>query len=248
MNLRTIILSAKLGFARNGAADAPISLASVTLTSASPTLTCTSTTGVIAGAAITGSGIPSNTTVLSVTNSTTLVLSANATSSESASTASVTNLSSYAFAPADGSPAYTYLGHCPNLTISPQGTMVPVTSPFNGIYAHRKTIPQVTGATVSGSIQDFSPLAHESLFRLNAPAVIGTAQQPFLQSAPITGWLDVTAYDQTQTVTLQGLMYVEWFVNTYQIAMGKFGFEFSGQVIFNSSNTINLASLAADAY
>ncbi|MEI7801215.1 MAG: hypothetical protein WCI97_01080 [Bacteroidota bacterium] len=58
-------------------------------TISSPTVTVTSTTGIVAGENITGAGIPANTTVLTVVNGTTLTLSANATATASALTFTV---------------------------------------------------------------------------------------------------------------------------------------------------------------
>ncbi len=58
-------------------------------TSGSATVTMTSTTGIVAGENITGTGIPANTTVLTVVNGTTLTLSANASATGSALTFTV---------------------------------------------------------------------------------------------------------------------------------------------------------------
>lgn len=52
-----------------------------TLTSGSPTVTVSSTAALMAGMTVVGPGVPSGTTILSITNSTTLVLSANASAS-----------------------------------------------------------------------------------------------------------------------------------------------------------------------
>lgn len=68
-------------------------LTSGAATSGSPIITVTSTAGVIAGTAITGTGIPSGTTVSSITNGTTLVLSVNATSTGSGRTFTLVDLS-----------------------------------------------------------------------------------------------------------------------------------------------------------
>jgi arylsulfatase A-like enzyme len=61
-------------------------LSSCSTTNASPTVTCASTTGLTAGMVIVGTGIPNNSTVSSITDTTHFVLSANATATNSGQT------------------------------------------------------------------------------------------------------------------------------------------------------------------
>ena len=59
-------------------------------TNADPTVVCDSTTGLVAGMGITGTGIPGSTTVLSVTSGTEFELSANATVTQTGATLTAT--------------------------------------------------------------------------------------------------------------------------------------------------------------
>lgn len=94
-------LKARTGYSSNctgaycitytGLADAPnalnpkvaVTLASVSISASSPTLTCTSTAGLARGMTITGTNIPANTTILSVNSATQITLSQSATGSAS---------------------------------------------------------------------------------------------------------------------------------------------------------------------
>ena len=69
-----------------------LSLTSVTTTSGSTTVTCADTTSLAAGWTVTGTNIPTGTTVASVTNSTTFVLSAAATGTASGQTLSAVSI------------------------------------------------------------------------------------------------------------------------------------------------------------
>jgi autotransporter-associated beta strand protein len=69
-----------------GAAINALTLTGGGTTNASATVTVASTAGILPGMAVTGTGIPVGATVLSVTNATTFVLSANATATNTAQT------------------------------------------------------------------------------------------------------------------------------------------------------------------
>ncbi len=66
-----------------------------TLTSGSPTITVTSTTGLYPGMTVTGTGIPSATTLLSINSATALTLSQNATASSTTTTLTIETRNSY---------------------------------------------------------------------------------------------------------------------------------------------------------
>ena len=81
----TFITSGVLTLDGTGSA-APFSLTGGATTAASPNVTVTNTTGLLAGMVVNGPGIPAGTTIASITNGTTLVLSAAATATATAQT------------------------------------------------------------------------------------------------------------------------------------------------------------------
>ncbi len=74
-----------------------ITLANCTMTSGSATVTCTSTSGLTAGLAIVGTGVQPSATVSSVTNATTLLMSATASSSGTGRTISAATTSTVSY-------------------------------------------------------------------------------------------------------------------------------------------------------
>jgi hypothetical protein len=248
-NLRTTLLSAAFKFIRNGSFDTAANLASVSLTSGSPTLTCTSTTGVVAGAKITGTGIPAMTTVLSITDATHLVMSANASSDESTeSGVTYQNPIGFTYAPLTTSTNFSTLGHAKSAAVTADGTQVPIRSATQGIYAHRMTIIQPHGGSISAPMDELSSIGFESFMQLGGGALtIGTGSQPFVMNAPPTGWLLCQAFDQTQTKTIELLLYGELFFAPCPIEEGKYGQALTFKTIFNPLNLATLSALANDA-
>jgi arylsulfatase A-like enzyme len=109
----------------------PLSLSACTTTSGSTTVTCASTTGLRPGMLVAGTNIPTGTTVSSVTNSTTFVLSASATGSGSALTLYAGGITLSGCSITSGSATVT----CPS-TVGLVGTT---------------TVSLTSGATTSGS-------------------------------------------------------------------------------------------------
>ena len=81
----TFVTSGTLTLDGTGSA-APFSLTGGATTAANPNVTVTSTTGLLAGMVVNGPGIPAGTTIASITNGTTLVLSAAATATATGQT------------------------------------------------------------------------------------------------------------------------------------------------------------------
>ena len=123
----------------------PISLTAST-TNASTTMTVPSTAGMAVGMVVSGSGIPAGTTIASITNGTTLVLSAAATATGSASVTATTGAATWdVFTTVDG--ITPPLPATPATTMTFTGTGVAPTGATATI-----SIPVATGATTPLSV------------------------------------------------------------------------------------------------
>jgi hypothetical protein len=129
-----------------------------TLTTGSASVTGTSgTTGLVAGASVNGTGIPSGTTILAVDSSTVITLSANATSTGSANLTATdlqnTGTAGLTGTLTSGSPSVTGISSTAGLVVgeSITGAGIPSGTTILSVSSSAATITLSANATVSGS-------------------------------------------------------------------------------------------------
>lgn len=148
--------------------------------------------------------------------------------------------------PDAGSAVWESFGVVEDAEISNKVDALRLKGPNTGRYRLRKTIPLSQELMIKCTMQDVNQLALESLLLLGGAIVIGTAQEPMKQSAPITGWIYLSQADQTDTAINLMFLRVELKVTSHKSAEKEYKYTAEFEVLGNSLNTYELDAFTAN--